>query len=155
MPKEYNRDQFWKLFQNLPTDLQDAILSETTADSIYDICSHNDIKETSKLAKFVGRVLLGTLDPSDLQETLKKELNFSSEKAEKVNKEIDRFIFYPVKSSLASLHETTTVHAETQAKTDQSEIKADSGSPNRPIIEKKPISATKGADAYREQIEEE
>ena len=104
MPKEYTRDQLWKLYKDLPNELKEAIFALETVDSIYDICSRNEIENAQGVAKSIGYVLLGVLPPDDFQETLKKEIGLDQEKTKKVAQEINRFIFYPVKTSLEELY---------------------------------------------------
>ena len=104
MLKDYTPEQFWKLYEKLPQDLQDAVFSEETANNIYTICDRYDINEISKVAKIVGFVLLGVLPPDELYETLLKELDIDPETAKRANQEIIRFIFYPVRKSLEGLY---------------------------------------------------
>jgi len=106
MPKEYSKEQLWKLYEKIPQELKEAIFSEDTAESIWEICSRNGIEDEriSEIARYTGRVLLGILPPADFQETLEKELKLGKEVAKKVSQEINRFIFYPVKSSLEELY---------------------------------------------------
>ena len=105
MLKEYTREQLQKLYKKLPEELQDAIYSKETADSIYDICERNNIEEKSIVAKLVGRVLLGILAPDEFQEAIEKELKLSREKAKEVAWEVSRFIFYPVRIHLEKLYQ--------------------------------------------------
>ncbi|MCD6550118.1 hypothetical protein J7K24_01065 [bacterium] len=104
MLKDYTPEQFWKLYEKLPKDLQDAIFSEETANNIYTVCDRYEIDEVPKVAKIVGFVLLGVLPPDELYETLLKELDIDPEVAKRVNQEIIRFIFYPVRTSLEGLY---------------------------------------------------
>jgi len=104
MPKEYTREQLWKLYEKLPEELKEAIFSAETADNIWNICEKNKIEKVSKVAEYVGQVLHGVLPPEDFQETLEKELKLEKDLAKKAAQEIDRFIFYPVKTSLEELY---------------------------------------------------
>lgn len=104
MPKEYTREQLWKLYKDLPGELKEAIFALETVDSVYDICSRNEIENVQEVAKCIGYVLLGVLPPDDFQETLKKEIGLDQEKAKKVAQEINRFIFYPVKTALEEIY---------------------------------------------------
>ena len=58
MPKEYTREQLWKLYEKLPGELKEAIFSVGTADSIYDICERNKIEDdrVSEIARYTGRL---------------------------------------------------------------------------------------------------
>jgi hypothetical protein len=44
MPEEYTKEQLWKLYEKLLEELKEAIFSEETANSIWDICSRNGIR---------------------------------------------------------------------------------------------------------------
>ncbi len=106
MQNEYTREQLWKLYEKLPGELKEAIFSMETADNVYDICQRNNIEDDriSEIARYVGRVLLGILPLDEFQETLETELKLKRDKAKKVAQEINRFVFYPVKSSLEELY---------------------------------------------------
>ena len=139
MPKEYTREQLWKLYEKLPGELKEAIFSVGTADSIYDICERNEVEEISEVAKYAGRVLLGVLPPDEFEETIKKEIKLKEDKAKKVSREINRFVFYPVKSSLEEIYKTPITPPPAGLKT-------------APPPEEKP-KAPPREDVYREPIE--
>jgi hypothetical protein len=107
MAKEYSKEQLWKLYEKLPQELKEAVFSEETSDSIWEACIKNKIEgnEISEVARYTGRVLLGILPPAEFRETLEKEVKLDKEQAKKVAQEINRFVFYPVKSSLEVLYE--------------------------------------------------
>ena len=146
MPEEYSKGQIWKLYEKLPEELREAIFSEETADSIWEICSRNGIEDerVSEVARYTGRVLMGLLPPDELEETLKKELKLEKEVAKKISQEISRFILYPVKTSLEELYKI--------------EIAPIAGTPVRPPSRKKIEGEElkekpKREDVYREPIE--
>jgi len=140
---EYTKEQFWKLYEKLPEELKDAIFSEETANDIGDICERNRVEDekASEVAKYTGRVLLGVLLPDEFQKTLEKEVGLEKEVAKKVAQEISRFVFFPVKESLASLY------------------KVEAAPPTRPSIEAAPPKekpaeeVEKKPDIYREPVE--
>lgn len=119
MPKQYNREELWKLYQKIPKELQEAIFAEETAEHIGTICERYDIQEEiiSEIAKQIGNVLLGILPPEDFQETLEKEIKLKKDVAKKVSQEINRFIFSPVKDSLATLYKIGVPLPEKPAET--------------------------------------
>lgn len=139
MPKEYTQEQLWKLYENLPGELKEAIFSMETVDSIYDICERNEVEEISEVAKCAGRVLLGVLSPDEFEETIKKEIKLKKDKAKKVSHEINRFIFYPVKTSLEEIYKTPVTPPPAGLKV-------------APPPEEKP-KAPPEEDVYREPIE--
>lgn len=104
MPREYTRDQLWKLYEKLPEELKEAIFSAETADNIWNVCDRNEVEEVSKVAKYAGYVLMGVLPPDEFQKTLEEEVGLEKEIAKKVTQEINRFIFYPVKISLEEIY---------------------------------------------------
>jgi len=106
MGKEYTKEELWKIFEKLPDELKEAIFSEGTAENIFNICSRNGIEDErlSKVALYVGRVLMGLLPPDEFEETLEKELKLEKETAKGINREVERFIFFPVKSDLEKIY---------------------------------------------------
>ena len=105
MPQKYTSEQFWKLYEKLPQELKDAVSAEETGNHIYDICKRNGVPENlDELSEYVGQALVGVLTPGDFQETLEKDMGLKKETARKVAQEINRFIFYPVKSNLEELY---------------------------------------------------
>ena len=144
MPEEYTKEQFWKLYEKLPEELREAIFSEETADSIWDICARNGIEDEriSEIARYTGRVLMGLLPPDELAETLEKKLELDKETAKRISQEINRFIFYPVKASLEELYKIEMVPiAGTPVKAPAKKV------------EEKSEERPKRMDVYREQIE--
>jgi len=91
----------------LPEELKSAIFSEKTAMSIWDICAKNGIKEDKipDVAQMVGQVFLGLIPPNELKKEIKKGLGLSQEKAKKISLEIERFVLFSVKNSLAELYD--------------------------------------------------
>lgn len=104
MVKEYTKKQLWELYNKLPPILKEVVFSEKSAESIYSVCEKNDINEVSSLTRYVQDVLLGILRPDEFQTTIESELKLEKDAAKKVAQEINRFIFYPVKSSLEELY---------------------------------------------------
>lgn len=103
---QYSQEELRKLFEGLPDNLKDAVLSEATANAISDICQRYGIEgeKVPRLAGLVGNVLMGILSPKELPETLKGELVIDRETAQKISQEINRFILYPVKESLVEFY---------------------------------------------------
>ena len=142
MPKKYTSEQFWKLYGKLPQELKDALFAEETGNNIYDICKRNKIEESLEMiVDYVSQVLVGILAPEDFQEVLEKELGFKKESAKKVSREINRFIFYPVKPTLEQLYKIETAPSEKPTE--------------KPGVETRPKEpeAPPTKDTYREPIE--
>jgi len=105
MAKEYSKEHFWRLYKKLPQELKDALFAEETGDNIYDVCQRNKILENlDGVVKLVREVLMGLLPPDEFQKALEKEVELKKETAKEIVREINRFVFYPVKSSLAALY---------------------------------------------------
>lgn len=152
------KTQYPEIFKKLPSEVIDLVLSENTAIKIADICSENEITEEEKISKvgyYVGLVLLGGLHPSKLLEILKKEMDISSLKAEKIIQGINVAIFSSVKESLDKIYETGTELFEVE---EPPEIKPQTPTPDLksppvtepPTEEEQPPS--QGRDIYREPI---
>jgi hypothetical protein len=149
MPKQYTKEELWKLYEKLPQELKDAVFAEETANQIGDICERYKVPKNiiSEIAKQVGNVLLGILPPEDLQEILEKEIKLEKSAAKKVTQEITRFIFYPVRTELEKLYQKKDkLSGETQTENTTS-IEA------QLIKDKKQPTEPKKEDTYRELIE--
>jgi len=145
MPEEYTREQLWKLYEKLPDELRETIFSAETADNIWDICDRNEVDAVSKVAKYAGYVLMGVLAPDEFQETLEEEVGLEKEMAKKVTREVNRFIFYPVKSSLEEIYKTPITPPPARPKV------APSPEATAPSEEKPTTPPSK--DVYREPLE--
>ena len=140
MVKKYNKEKFWELYKKLPQELQDALFAEETGNNIYEICKRNEVLESlDQVVDITGSVLMGLLPPEEFQENLEKELKLKKDVAKKLTQEVNRFIFYPVKTSLNQLYKIE-IAPPAQMKV------------TPPPSEKKPIPS--GKDTYREVIEE-
>jgi hypothetical protein len=106
MEKEYTKEELWKIFEKLPDELKEAIFSEKTAEDIFNICTRNGIEDErmSKVAKYVGRVLMGLLPPNEFEEILEKEVGIEKEVAKSIRREVEMLIFYPVRNRLEEIY---------------------------------------------------
>ena len=142
MKEEYSREHLWKLYKKLPEDLREALFSEETTNTIYDICKKNGVNETRLVMKIIGLVLLGLLPPSGMEKTLEKELKLSTEKAKKIFVEINSFFLYPLKKALIDLYGADNLEFESFAAMAKK-------SPTKAPPTKK---QTPGSDSYRESF---
>ena len=140
--KEYTKEEFWKIFETLPEELQKAIVSEETADIILNICEKNEIidEKISEISRYIGRVLFGIIKPAELQKVLEEKIRLNTETAEKIASEADSLIFSKVRDELNNLD-----------KINVEEIKK----PGRetPLVSKGKPTTSKNGDVYREPIE--
>lgn len=147
MPKKLTREQIWKLYEKLPQELQDVFFSQETGDVTHEICKRNEVLEKlSDIVEYVGQVLLGVLPPDEFQQTLEKEVGLEKDVAKKVSREINRFIFYPVKSSLEQLYKIEIAPPAKPVFPQSSKISPES----LPDAEEE---KTEKPDIYREAIE--
>lgn len=146
---QYNQKEVWKLFEGLPDNLKDALLSESTANTISDISKRYEIKEEKipRMAEIIGNVLMGISPPEELPQTLAKELQIERERARKISQEINRFILYPVKSSLAEFYKIEFAPGGRLVKPEPEKEIAPKERPTPK--QKKPVEE----DVYRESVE--
>lgn len=154
MSEKYTREKFFKLFKNLPPEIQEMLSAEETSNNIYEICKKNGTEEKlDEIVEYVSQVLLGVLPPEEFQETLEKESKFKKELAKKVSQEINRFIFFPVKESLAALYGKEIFPTAGKVVPPPSKVEEISHPGEKPEEkEEKPSPPTK-SDVYRESVE--
>ena len=139
MAKKYKEKQFWQLYAKLPQELKDAVFAEETDNSIYETCERNKITDKhEQIIEYVGQVLIGLLKPDEFQATIEQELELDTSVAKKVTREINRFIFFPVKRGLEDIYSMEII-PPAQMKTPRQ-------------TKKKPIKRGR-KDAYRELAE--
>jgi len=144
MKEEYSREQLWKLYKKLPEDLQEALFSEETTETTYDICEKNGVNETREVTKIIGLVLLGLLPPSGLEKVLEEELKLNAGKAKKIFGEINSFLLYPLKKPLIDLYGIDNLDFKSIA----------SKSKKSPIKTSAAKKHSLGSDSYRELFNE-
>lgn len=147
---EYSREQLWKLFDKLPSDLRDAVLSEDTANTIRDICQRHKVKDKNvpTLAGMVGNILMGLLSPEEFPEALEEELKIDPERAKKISQEVNRFILFPVRDSLVEFYRE--IRFAPGGRLIKPEVKEERAPRKVPTPEKK---RPPKEDIYREPIE--
>lgn len=102
---QYTPEQFLRICKRLPEEIKDVLFADETGDLIYDICQKYDVlTNLNKIADLVREVLIGSLDPGDLQAALGKELRVGPENTKRIAQEIDHFIFGPIRDNLDVLY---------------------------------------------------
>lgn len=99
------------VFYQLPPDLQESMLAENTASSIWNLIKEKYyLQETSvsATAKIIGLIFLGELAIKDFITALKNELNVGAETAKAIAQDINLAIFQPVRESLMAVHGITS-----------------------------------------------
>jgi hypothetical protein len=142
---EYSKEQFWKLYKTLPQELRDSLFSEETGDDIYEILERNKaLTALEKVVELVGQVLLGLLPPDDFATEVKDQTKLKKATAEKVAREITRFVIYPAKPALERLHQKGVEPAATNVAPQLvSSVALEESEPTPPRAD----------DPYREAIE--
>jgi len=163
MEKEYTKEEWWKLYEQLPPPLQEAIFSQENAKTFAQICQRHNIADKSQvIAKYIGRVLLGLLPVEDFRIKLEEILNFEEKLSKEVFHDINRFIFLPVKAELNQIYygiQPPPQAKEEEKESEEAEIKPpepiseqpEKPEPKAPEVGEKPT--IRQTDQYREPIE--
>ena len=140
--KNMDKTESSKLYKKLPEELQDLMSSEEMGDSLEAICNKYDILSyLYEINDYVGQTLLGLLPPNEFEEAIQKGLKVKQEKAKKITREVNRFVFYPVKSLLEDMYNMEI------ASIAKMKVKL-------PVIKKeKKTDKPSKSDTYREDIE--
>ena len=105
MAQQHVKEQLWKMYRQLPEELQEALFSVEHADEIDSICEQNGAKnETREITRQVGSVLLGITPIEEFEGILVKDVGLKKAQAQEVSRRIYRAVFYPVKMELEQLH---------------------------------------------------
>ncbi len=111
MPRtQYTKDQLWKIFETLPSELKQAVFGEESADAIRETCERNTVstEQMGKVAGIVGDSLMGLLHPEDLAQTFIEEVGLTPEQATSVARDVNRLIMFPVKTYLYDFYKEIT-----------------------------------------------
>jgi len=149
MPEKHTRQQLWEIYEKLPSELKEVILSEETAGHIWDICQKNKIREGEipKVADCVGEILMGILSPQHFQEELRKRLGIDKETAQEINREIRREVFFPVRIAWEKFFQKEMIPLPSE----QTETSSRVTQPESSVVSsEKPPSKS---DVYREPVE--
>ena len=148
MPETYTKEQLEKLFDQLPEELQEAVFSLETSENILNACRTYGVltEGVSQIADFVGQVLMGLLPPSDFQKTIQGKVGLPEVLAKGITKEINRFVFYPLRPALEELYK---IEITPPIKTEGEKEPAAARSPAD-----KEEKAPPRKDIYRELIED-
>lgn len=141
----YTKEQLRKLYLKLPPEVKDMASSDEVADLIFQVLEDNQLDDErgTKISELIRNVLYGLLPPEDFQTALEKDVGVKKDPAKKINQEINRFVFFPIKESLNGLY-----HGGTETVKAGEEIIPEGTAAEAPGQKK-----TGGADTYRESIE--
>ncbi len=139
----YTREQLRTLYLKLPPEIKEMASSDEATAVILKTCEDNQIvnERVTQISALTRNVLFGLLPPKEFQTTVEKEMGLDAAVAKKISQEINRFIFFPVKESLASLYKIVT---------EGSAPKEEASGAAVAVSEKRGAPKT---DAYRELVE--
>jgi len=160
MAPQHTKEQLWKLYKELPEELQEALFSVENADQIDTICEEYSIVNSSRaITKQIGNVLLGIVPVQEFENVLVKEVGLKKATAKDVSQRIYRAVFYKVKAELEQLHgtevsqvataKTTAKPAEQQTPPPESEVQDDY------FVREKPQPTPTPQESLEEQSPEE
>ena len=143
MATKYTQQQIDKVLESLPEELQEAVFSVETAKRLYDIYNESGVADERawKISEYVGYVLMGLVLPQEFEEILQKEIKLPKKVSQEIAREINRFVFYPVKPALEQLHRM------------EIEVTAKVVTPQPPEESEEKPEEPRGEDRYREQLE--
>ena len=143
----YSKEQLNNLFDQLPEELQETIFSLDTSENILNVCRTYGLlsEEVGQISECVGQVLMGLLPPSDFQKEIQGRVGIPEVLAGAVTREINRFIFYPVKPSLEEIYKIEISTSETPVEKAKQAEETEKTGEQTEIPQKK--------DVYREPIE--
>ena len=145
MPLQYTQEQLDKIYEKLPEELKEAIFSVETAEEIGDTCESYGITDNrvGEIADRVGYVLAGLMLPQEFAQVLETEVKLPKVLAQAIARDLNRFVFYPVRPALEQLHR---MEIEVSARVVTPQPAEEGEAPTE-----KPRQA--GPDTYREPIE--
>ncbi|HRY62944.1 MAG TPA: hypothetical protein P5056_04220 [Candidatus Paceibacterota bacterium] len=102
----YTKEQLNNIFENLPSDIQNAIYSVESADAVESIGKKYSLHmdQIAALGRETGRVLLGITDPMDFVNQINEKLGVGKTVSSQLVFEINEKIFVPIKDSLRQIH---------------------------------------------------
>jgi len=115
-PEEISKRQ--AIFISLPTSLKTAILSEETADKLYNISQRCNIKkEKTRIISFTAvEVMIGIIKLNEFANVLKSRLETDQATAEKLVQGIKQEIFQPVMTALIEVQQESFQEAPPKSK---------------------------------------
>lgn len=107
--KKYSPEQYKKIFEKLPKEIQDAVLSYETAEKIWQIAQNHklQIDQSGNLQDIVLDVMMGITATKNFIKTLADELKISTVDAGAIARDIDEQIFKPIKEIMIKIYADT------------------------------------------------
>lgn len=152
MLEDFPKEKLQEIYEILPQDLKEALFSQEVANKISDIGIQNNLTtdQITKITEYVGYILLGLLSPNEFEKTIKEKLPIEDNLARRINHQITRLVFLPVKNSLEIIYK---IKMEVVAEPLEEKLPAMEESPKKePPEEEKPVSKKPRIDIYREPV---
>lgn len=110
MAAQITQEDIMAKYQDLPEDLQKALVSASFSNAITETGKKFElaIDKVGELADETGKVMLGLTSPSDYVKNLTARLGVPQEKAKMIAEEINQKVFQPVRESLKRVHGLAT-----------------------------------------------
>lgn len=146
MLKKLSSEQIAKILEKLPENLRETFFSLETTDKLREVCDKYEIpaEKLPFIVNYVGQILLGIMAPEELEGVLSKEAMLEKDTAHGVSQQIYRYIFFPVKDSMAE------ISGDSQPK-QLIKIEGEGGGETTEQKEVEPLSQK--PDIYREPME--
>jgi hypothetical protein len=141
---EYTREYRKKIFETLPPDLKEAIISTESADKLQEISSKHSLMldQAGELGDAVGLFMLGLTRQSDFVNNVAKRLEISLPKALEISKDVDAGILDAVRSSLQEIQKNSVDSATVVQPTPSKPLTPLEKAGDFEIIKDRPVSAS-------------
>lgn len=141
----YSLEQLNDLYKKLPAEIKEMIISDDTQENIYKVLEEHGLldERAGLISSLIRDVLFGLLPPENFEPSLKKEIGLNQNLAKEITQEINRFVFFPIKTTLNDLYK----------------IEAEGNVVNQPNTESESVTTKPGekkitkSDSYLESIE--
>lgn len=108
MLEEYSFEEMLELYRHLPENIKALIEGDNLISTVERIAEKNKIdkKNLSLLVDLSSAVLFGLLPPQEFAKELKEKLGLPEKIIRRLDLEIHRFIFFPVRRELERIYQT-------------------------------------------------
>lgn len=103
----YTKEQKIKIFESLPQELKDAIMSVETSEKLRAVTGKNSLMldQATELGDEVGLLMLGITKQKDFLKNIEKRLEINEEKALAIAKDVNTEILDSIRESLRKIQE--------------------------------------------------
>jgi hypothetical protein len=102
----HTREEFDKKFNTLPPDVQEAMGSVNTSNTIQSIAQKYNlhIDQMGKLTDEIGAMMLGDTHPQQFVSKIQESLQIELKNAAAIAKDVNEQVFLPIRESLKKIH---------------------------------------------------